>query len=69
MKKFAPVALVVVAALSLSACTMTQRTVSGAAVGGLAGAAVGGAVGGGGGALLGAVAGGAGGAYLGSNMN
>ena len=64
MKKFAPVALVVVAALSLSACTTTQRTVSGAALGGAAGAVVGGAVGGYGGAIVGAAAGGAGGAVL-----
>ena len=58
MKKIAPVALVVVAALSMSACTSTQRTISGAAIGGAGGALVGGAVGG----YTGAVIGGAGGA-------
>ena len=64
MKKFAPVALLVVAALSLTACTSMQRTVSGAALGGAAGAVVGGAVGGYGGAVVGAAAGGAGGALI-----
>ena len=64
MKKSASMALVVVAALSLGACTTTQRTVSGAAIGGAAGAVVGGAVGGYGGAIVGAAAGGAGGALI-----
>ena len=64
MKKFAPVALLVVAALSLTACTSTQRTVSGAALGGAAGAVVGGALAGYSGAVVGAAAGGAGGALI-----
>jgi predicted small secreted protein len=64
MKTSASVALVVVAALSLAGCTTTQRTMSGAALGGAAGAVVGGAVGGYGGAVVGAAAGGAGGALL-----
>ena len=64
MKTSASLALVLVAALSLTACTTTQKTVSGAAIGGAAGAVVGGAVGGYGGAIVGAAAGGAGGAII-----
>ena len=64
MKKLAPIALVVVSALSLTACTSTQRTVTGAAVGGGAGALVGSAVGGTGGAVIGGAGGAAAGAAL-----
>ena len=64
MNKLAPIALVVVSALSLTACTTTQRTVGGAAVGAGAGAIVGGAVAGTGGAIVGGVGGAAAGAAL-----
>ncbi|OAM84263.1 hypothetical protein [Devosia elaeis] len=67
MKKIAPVALVVVAALSMSACTSTQRTISGAAIGGAGGALVGGAVGGYTGAVIGGAGGAAAGALLANN--
>ncbi len=67
MKKIAPIALVVVAALSMSACTTTQRTVSGAAIGGAGGALVGGAVGGYAGAVVGGAGGAAAGALLANN--
>ncbi|WP_108398585.1 YMGG-like glycine zipper-containing protein [Devosia submarina] len=66
MKKFAPIALVLVSAMSLTACTTTEKTVTGAAVGGVAGAAVGGAVGGYGGAVVGGGVGAATGAVIGS---
>ena len=66
MKKFAPVAVVLLSALSLTACTTTEKTLSGAAIGGGAGALVGGAVGGYGGAVVGGAAGAAGGAIVGS---
>ena len=64
MKKLAPIALILVSALSITACTTTERTVSGAAIGGGAGALAGGAIGGYGGAVVGGAAGAAGGAYL-----
>jgi len=64
MKKLAPIALVVICALSMTACTATQRTVSGAAIGGAGGALVGGAVGGYGGAIVGGAGGAAAGALL-----
>lgn len=64
MTKIAPIAFVVIAALSLSACTSTQRTISGAAIGGAGGALVGGAVGGYGGAIVGGAGGAAAGALL-----
>lgn len=66
MKKFAPIALVLVSALSITACTTTQKTVTGAAVGGVAGAVVGGAVAGTPGAVVGAAVGGGTGAVIGS---
>ncbi|WP_417579270.1 hypothetical protein [Pelagibacterium sp.] len=61
MKKLACTALVIAGALSVSACTSTQQNITGAAVGGGAGAALGGAVAG----TPGAVLGGAGGAAAG----
>ena len=64
MKKLAPIALILVSALSITACTTTERTVSGAAIGGGAGVLAGGAIGGYGGAVVGGAAGAAGGAYL-----
>ena len=64
MNKLAPVALVVISALSLTACTTTQRTVSGAAIGGAGGALIGGAVAGYGGAIVGGAGGGSAGALL-----
>lgn len=66
MKKLAPAALIIVGALSLTACTTTQRTVTGAAVGGAAGAVVGGAVAGTPGAVVGGAAGAVTGATIGS---
>lgn len=67
MKKLAPIALVVIAGMSLSACTGSQRTLTGAAVGGAAGAALGGAVGGYGGAIIGGAGGAAAGAVIANN--
>ncbi|WEK05821.1 MAG: hypothetical protein P0Y65_06080 [Candidatus Devosia phytovorans] len=67
MKKFAPIAVVMLAALTLSACTSTQRTVSGAAIGGAGGALVGGALGGYGGAIVGGAGGAAAGALIANN--
>jgi hypothetical protein len=67
MKKLAPIALVLISALSITACTTTQRTITGAAVGGAAGAAVGGAVGGYGGAIIGGAGGAAAGAAIANN--
>ena len=67
MKKFAPIAFVVISALSITGCTTTQRTVSGAAIGGAGGALVGGAIGGYGGAVVGGGAGAAAGAVLANN--
>jgi osmotically inducible lipoprotein OsmB len=64
MKKLAPIALVLVSAFSITACTTTERTLTGAALGGATGALVGGAVAGTPGAVLGAAAGGAGGAII-----
>lgn len=64
MKKIAPIALVLMSALSITACTTTERTISGAAIGGGAGALAGGAIGGYGGAVVGGAAGAAGGAYI-----
>jgi hypothetical protein len=67
MKKFAPIALVLVTALSMTACTTTERTLSGAAIGGGAGALVGGAVGGTGGAVVGGAGGAVAGAVIANN--
>lgn len=61
MKILSSTALVVIGALTLTACTSTQRTMTGAAVGGAAGAAVGGAVA----STPGAIVGAAGGAAVG----
>ena len=66
MKKFASIAVILVAGLSMTACTTTEKTLGGAAIGGGAGALVGGAVGGYGGAVVGGAAGAAGGAIVGS---
>ncbi|WP_019996352.1 YMGG-like glycine zipper-containing protein [Aureimonas ureilytica] len=46
-------------------CTTTERTIGGAAIGGVGGAAVGNAIGGSGGAIIGGVAGGTAGALIG----
>lgn len=64
MKRTFSIALVLAGALALSACTSTERTLTGAAVGGATGAAVGGAVMGTPGAVLGAGAGAYGGAVI-----
>lgn len=64
MKKIASLSLVIVGALSISACTSTQQNMTGAAVGGATGAVVGGAVAGGPGAVLGAAGGAATGVYV-----
>lgn len=67
MKKFAPIALVLVSALSMTACTTTEKTLTGAAIGGGTGAIVGAAAGGTGGAVVGAALGGTAGAVIGNN--
>lgn len=64
MKKLASVALVIVGSLALTACTQTQRNVTGAAVGGASGAALGGSIAGTPGAVLGAAGGAAAGIYV-----
>ena len=69
MMKLASVALVIVGALSVSACTTTERNMTGAAVGAAGGAAVGGSVAGGPGAALGAAGGAAAGVAVSDNMN
>ncbi len=51
--------------LMATGCTTTERTVGGAAIGGVGGAAVGNAVGGSGGAIIGGLAGGTAGALIG----
>lgn len=57
-----------VGALMIAAgCTTTERTVSGAAIGGVGGAVVGDAIGGTGGAVVGGLAGGTAGAVIGRN--
>lgn len=68
MKKIASLALVVVGALSVTACTSTERNLTGAAVGGGAGAAVGGSVMGTPGAVLGAAGGAAAGVAVADEM-
>ena len=50
-----------------SGCTTTERTVGGAAIGGVGGAVIGDAVGGSGGAVVGGLAGGTAGALIGRN--
>tara|TARA_R110002020_G_scaffold14227_1_gene50464 strand:+ start:6709 stop:6912 length:204 start_codon:yes stop_codon:yes gene_type:complete len=67
MKKIAPIALILMSALSITACTTTERTVSGAAIGGGAGALAGGAIGGYGGAVVGGAGGAAAGALIANN--
>lgn len=68
MKKLASAALIVVGALSLTACTSTQQNLTGAAIGGATGAALGGAVAGTPGAILGAAGGGAAGVAISEEM-
>lgn len=68
MKKLTSAALIVVGALSLTACTSTQHNMAGAAIGGATGAAVGGAVAGTPGAILGAAGGGAAGVAISEEM-
>ena len=61
-------ATVVVATLGMSACTTTQKTVGGAAVGGVGGALIGGAVGNTTGAVIGGVGGAVAGGLIGRNL-
>lgn len=68
MNKIASLAIVVVGALSLTACTSTERTLTGAAVGGGAGALVGASVMGTPGAVLGGAAGAATGVVVADNI-
>ncbi len=58
----------VAAALSMSACTTTQKTVGGAAVGGVGGALIGGAVGDTTGAVVGGLGGAVAGGLVGRNL-
>jgi hypothetical protein len=55
------------ALFALGGCTTNERTVGGAAIGGVGGAVVGNAVGGTGGAVVGGLAGGTAGAVIGRN--
>ncbi|WP_182084850.1 YMGG-like glycine zipper-containing protein [Aureimonas sp. ME7] len=52
--------------LTFAGCTTTERTVGGAAIGGVGGAVVGNAVGGSSGAVIGGLAGGTAGAVIGN---
>ena len=61
-------ATLMVAALSMSACTTTQKTVGGAIVGGTGGALIGGAVGNTTGAVIGGVGGAVAGGLVGRNL-
>lgn len=61
MLRIASTTLIIVGALTIAGCTTTERNLTGAAVGGGAGAAVGGAIAG----TPGAIVGGAGGAAAG----
>lgn len=68
MTRYLTISAVLGAALMASACTTTERTIGGAAVGGVGGAAVGSAIAGTGGAVVGGVAGAVGGAAVGRNL-
>ncbi|KAA0970188.1 hypothetical protein FPY71_06535 [Aureimonas fodinaquatilis] len=65
--KIKSVAALAAIVLLTAGCTQTERTVSGAAIGGVGGAAIGNAVGGGTGALIGGLAGAGTGALVGRN--
>lgn len=54
--------------LTFTACTQTQKTISGAAIGGVGGAVIGDAVAGTGGAIVGGVGGAVAGAAVGRNL-
>lgn len=68
MKKFASLAIVVVGALGLTACTSTERNLTGAAVGGGTGALLGSSIGGTPGAVVGGAAGAVGGMAVADQM-
>lgn len=61
-----PAAIAAIVGLGLCGCTHTEKTVGGAAIGGVGGAAIGSAVAGTGGAIVGGVGGAAAGAVIGS---
>ena len=66
--KLATMTGLIVAIMSVSACTTTQKTVGGAVVGGVGGAVLGDAVAGTGGAVVGGVAGAVAGGAVGRNL-
>ncbi|KHJ54199.1 hypothetical protein IGS74_13805 [Aureimonas sp. OT7] len=66
-KTWKPVLALAAVVMITAGCTQTERTVSGAAIGGVGGAAVGNAVGGGTGALIGGLGGAGAGALIGRN--
>jgi len=68
MKKSMTAALVIIGAMSLTACTSSQQTMTGAAIGSATGAVVGGAVAGTPGAILGAAGGAAAGVVVSDNL-
>ena len=55
--------------VTLGACTKSQKTIGGAALGAAGGALIGNAIGGGTGAIIGGVAGAGAGAVIGNNVN
>lgn len=68
-RNLAALALLGLAAFAASGCTTTQKTIGGAAVGGVGGAVVGDAVAGTGGAVVGGVGGALAGAAVGRRLN
>lgn len=56
-RQFGALLLLVLATIGLSGCTTTQKTIGGAAVGGVGGAVVGDAIAGTGGAVVGGIGG------------
>ncbi|MEC5291392.1 hypothetical protein VSX64_09710 [Aurantimonas sp. C2-6-R+9] len=67
--RLATITGLIVATMSVSACTTTQKTVGGAVVGGVGGAVLGDAIAGTGGAVVGGVAGAVAGGAVGRNLH
>ncbi|MBS9720569.1 hypothetical protein JYU29_07710 [Tianweitania sp. BSSL-BM11] len=68
MTKMLAAAFILGAAFTSAGCTTTEKTVGGAAAGGVGGAVVGNAIGGTGGAVIGGVGGAVAGGAIGRNM-
>ncbi|MDZ5698112.1 hypothetical protein [Chelativorans sp. M5D2P16] len=67
-KKIGMLSVVLGASLMASGCTTTEKTITGAAVGGLGGAVVGDAIAGTGGAVVGGIGGAVAGGAIGRNL-